>query len=236
MPVEASDAPRLVIAGGGGWRLQGWASSRVVAGITDRTGEPMAVLQELCKPAVTVRAEQVHGASIACIERRLEPEQVLAGCDALVTALPGVALFIRTADCLPLFFADPARGVIGLAHAGWRGLAADLPARMVAAFQHAYHSRPEDLRVAIGPAIRPCCYEVGAEFEERFSGFVRDEGGRRSCDLIGAATEQLRRAGVRPGQVLDTRHCTACERERWFSLRHEGQETGRMTSFIMVRP
>ena len=161
---------------------------------------------------------------------------MVPGCDALLTAAPGVALLIRTADCLPIFFADPARGVVGIAHAGWRGLAAGLPARVVAAFRHAHRSRIEELQVAIGPAIRACCYEVGPEFAERFGPFVQERGGRRTCDLIGLAIDQLRRCGIPPGHIMDTGHCTACELQHWYSLRREGPTTGRLTSLIMVTP
>jgi YfiH family protein len=161
---------------------------------------------------------------------------MVPGCDALLTHAAGTALLVRTADCLPLFFAEPRRGVVGLAHAGWRGLAASLPARVVAAFRHLYHVPAEALAVAIGPAIRACCYEVGPEFAERFGPFVQQRGGRRTCDLIGAAREALRRCGVRPDRVTDTGACTACDVRRWFSLRREGPATGRLTSIILLRP
>lgn len=161
--------------------------------------------------------------------------QPVGGADALLTDVAGVALMIRTADCLPILFADSARGAVGIAHAGWRGLAAALPARVVAAFRHAYHSRAEDVRIAIGPAIRACCYEVGQEFVARFGAFVRERGGRRTCDLVGIAVDQLRRCGIRPDRITDPGQCTACHLERWYSLRREGPATGRLTSLILLR-
>jgi len=229
----------------GGWRLAGWASSRIAAGVTDR--QATASARWLC----VVEAEQVHGASVAVI-RRPPAGGPVAGCDALVTDVPGVTLAVRTADCLPIFFADPRRGIVGIAHAGWRGLAASLPGRMITVFQQVFRSRPEELHVAIGPAIRACCYEVGPEFPARFEPFVQTQHGRRpfdsaqgglpsgvegrrTCDLIGAAAAQLSACGVRAERLLDTQRCTGCEPDVWFSLRREGPQTGRLCSWIMVR-
>lgn len=236
MPVAASSTRcRFDEADAGVWRFAGWGSRAVAAGITDRRLAQPELIAHLRPAAGVVEAEQVHGSSIAMIERVPPPREPITGCDALVTGLPGLALVVRTADCLPIFFADPSRAVVGLAHVGWRGLAGSLPARMVACLRHAYHSRPEDLRVAIGPGIRACCYAVGPEFAERFGPFVEERDGRRTCDLAAAAAAQLQGAGVRAGRIADSQRCTACEAEHWFSLRRDGEGTGRLLSFIMVR-
>jgi YfiH family protein len=180
-----------------------------------------------------VQAEQVHGSSAAVVGRG-EPSRILAGCDALLTEVPGVALVVRTADCLPVFFADPQRPAVGLAHVGWRGVVGALLVRVVAAFRHAYQSPPEALRVAIGPGIRACCYDVGPEFAQWFGSSVQVRGNRRTCDLVGAAMEQLVRCGVPAQRIVDTGSCTACDTERWFSFRREGESTGRLRSLIMI--
>jgi YfiH family protein len=207
----------------------------VVAGITDRHTDRQAFLRQLMPATGTVEAEQVHGSSVAVVRRSSPSAQLVAGCDALVTDVAGLMLLIRTADCLPVFFAAPRRGVVGLAHAGWRGLSSALLRRALAALQHVFQIRPSELFVAIGPAIRACCYEVGEEFTSRFGSFVQVRSGRRTCDLVGAAVDQLRSSGVRSERITDTRRCTACETAQWFSLRREGQQTGRLVSVIMVR-
>ena len=219
----------------GVWELEGWSPRWARAGIADRYTDLTRLSAELSTGSRLVQAEQVHGAGIAVIERSQDIAQPIAGCDALVTGLAGTALVIRTADCVPLFFRDDSRGVVGLAHVGWRGLAAKLPLRLIAAFRHLYHSHPEDLRVAVGPCIRACCYEVGPEFAERFGPFVRLHDGRRVCDLVGVAVDQLRLGGIRAHQIADSHRCTACEAQHWFSIRREGQATGRLLSFIMLR-
>ena len=235
MSVAASSrAARLEARPAGGWQFAGWASPRVVAGMTDRHVDREVVLSQQ-RPDGVIEAEQVHGASVAVIDDRRTLPAPLAGCDALITCRPGVALVVRTADCLPIFVADAARGIVAIAHAWWRGLAAQLPMRVVAAMRHVFQCQADALDVAIGPAIRSCCYEVGPEFAGHFGAFVTQNAGRRTCDLIGVAVDQLRRSGVRAERIFDSGVCTSCDVERWFSLRREGPATGRMTSLIMLR-
>ena len=153
-----------------------------------------------------------------------------------MTSRAQLTLVIRTAVCVPLYMWDAAKRVIGLAHVGWRGMVKALPMRLAAFLKDSYHSRLDDLWWGIGPAIRACCYEVGPEFEPRFGQFVRTaRGGRRTCDLAGVAIEQLRRCGMPMTQILDTGVCTGCDvKQRWFSVRREGDATGRLQSFIMM--
>ena len=234
MPTAAISSSELIERPQGGWWLNRWGSARVAAGITDRSMTRDALRPHGRGVHACVEGAQVHGASVAVIERVRQPADPIAGCDALLTRLPGTALMVRTADCLPIFFYDARRDVVGLAHAGWRGLAAQLPMRVVGALRHAYRTSAGDLHVAIGPAIRACCYEVGAELSARFGTFVQQRQGRRTCDLIGVAIDQLMRCGVPSKRITDTGRCTSCEANRWFSLRREGSSTGRLTSLIML--
>ena len=231
----AVSSPQLEPAPSGGWWLSGWASPLIAAGVTDRQATVSQLAEAVRRPVTVAAAEQVHGGSVAVVGSARE-RGPLAGADALVTDLPGVALAIRTADCLPVFFADPSRRAVGLAHAGWRGLAAGITARVVTAMRRSFQSRARELHVAIGPAIRSCCYEVGPEFDARFGPHVQERGGRRTCDLIEAAVAQLTACGVRPERITDTQLCTACDTQRWFSLRREGPATGRLSSLIAIRP
>ena len=236
--MAATDTARPALTEGrdGGWWFRRWASPSLIAGISSRSLDPGEWLRRLPTGVRTVSAEQVHGSSVAAIGAARSDGLIIPGCDALVTGTAGVALLIRTADCLPILFADPSRGVVGIAHAGWRGLAGGLPERVLSTFRHVYQSRVEEVWVAIGPAIRACCYEVGPELMRHFGSFVEERRGRRTCDLIGAAMAALRRCGVRPRRLVDSGQCTACERRRWFSLRRDGPETGRMVSVILIRP
>ena len=218
-----------------GWWFHAWGLSSVVAGITDRSTQRAAFFEH-AGAQVAVEGDQVHGAGIAVIDRVDEAtNRPIAGCDALITHRAGVALLIRTADCLPIFFMQRERALVALAHTGWRGLALQLPARVLAAFWDLYRCSADTVEVAIGPAIRSCCYAVGPEFKKIFGSFVATRAGRRTCDLIGAATQQLKQASVRRSNILDTGLCTSCGNKRWYSLRCEGSSTGRLTSLIMLK-
>lgn len=219
---------------GQGWWFDSWASPLVVAGITDRSTSRPALLG-LAGARMAFEGEQVHGAGIAVVDRKSAAQQLLAGCDALITRCAEVALLIRTADCLPVFFAHPKQGVVALAHAGWRGLVKQLPVRVLAAFWGLFRCPAEEIEVAIGPAIRSCCYTVGPEFKAAFGSFVDKRQGRRTCDLIAVAVSQLEQAGVLRANILDSGLCTACDAKQWFSLRREAAADERLTSLIMLK-
>lgn len=147
--------------------------------------------------------------------------------DALVTALSGIVLTITAADCLPVFFFDPVRGAIGLAHAGWRGLVAPPHGVLAATVEAltALGSKPQDLRVEVGPSIGPCHYAVDperrAQFAERFgSAVVCDQ----ALDLRRAAVQALVDAGLDTKQITAEPPCTACQSDRFFSHRIDGRE------------
>jgi YfiH family protein len=229
-----SDHPVLARRDAAGWWVPGWSRFGVLAALTDRRAPGPALLESF-NPLATAEAEQVHGAGVAAVSAASTAGPV-AGCDGLITASPRVALIVRTADCLPLFFVDPQRRAIGLAHVGWRGLSKRLPSRAVLALRDICGADPARMRVVIGPAIRACCYEVGPDVAALFApGHVRVSRGRQLCDLPAVAREQLERAGVPRRQILDSGACTACEPDRWFSRRREGPQTGRMVSVIMLR-
>lgn len=218
-----------------GWQFTGWAGPSIAGAVSTRRDGAEALLRSLGAPAAA-SAEQVHGASIACLGPGWAGTAPVPGCDALITDRPGLALLIRSADCLPILYADPSRRVVGIAHAGWRGVHAGLPQRMLSALWTQYRVPAASLRVAIGPAIRSCCFEVGPEFDRRFAGFMRQDAGRRTCDLIAAARRQLEQGGVPSAAVTDAGRCTACDTGEWFSLRREGASTGRLTSLVLLQP
>ena len=124
--------------------------------------------QSVLWPIVGLR--QVHSDIIHCVESF--PEELLAG-DGLITATPGLLLTIQTADCLPVILVDTTRRAIGVFHAGWRGTVKRIVEKGVGEMHRCFGSRPVDLRAAIGPGVRGCCYEVGEEvrtkFESQFS-------------------------------------------------------------------
>ena len=115
------------------------------------------------KPLVTLR--QVHSDIIRFVDSPAESQ--LAG-DGLITQTPGLLLGIQTADCLPIILVDPKRHAVGVFHAGWRGTAKRIVEKGVGEMRRRFGSKPRDLKAAIGPGIRGCCYEVGEEVREKF--------------------------------------------------------------------
>jgi YfiH family protein len=181
---------------------------------------------------------QVHGTAVRWAGKA-DAGSVQEATDGLVTATPGIALFFRFADCVPVLLFDPLRRVVGLAHAGWRGAAKGVVAAAVAAFTHHAGSRPGDLWAGIGPAIGPCCYRVGAEVATAVANacppetpVVRQEADALYLDLPGAVRAQLIAAGV--GQVEMSGLCTSCHNDEWFSHRADQGRTGRFGVFIML--
>jgi uncharacterized protein, YfiH family len=214
--------------------------------------DPACVLENrrrLCRaagidPGSLVVGQQVHGAQVAVVTPRdrgrgaFSPDDAIPGVDALITDAPGVVLMALYADCVPVFIYDPKRRAVGLAHAGWKGTAAGIAGRTLAAMADAFGTRPEDCWAAIGPSIGPCCYEVGEDVAARFSALdpalVREQGESRRLDLWAANEQQLVAAGVPPAQVTSARLCTRCLQETFFSHRAQGGRAGRMAAFIGV--
>ncbi len=181
---------------------------------------------------------QVHSAHI----RLVGPEHggtVQNATDGLLTTTPGLMLLFRFADCVPLLLWDPVHRAVGLAHAGWRGVANGVVGAAVEAFIRHIGSRPEDLWAGIGPAIGPCCYQVGPEVVAAVVGEGTDPSGlvhRREdglyLDLPGVVRTELEALGIR--QIEASGICTACHTDEWFSHRAEGGRTGRFGVLVML--
>jgi len=173
-------------------------------------------------PERLATAGQVHGARVVEV---IAPGHH-AECDALVTRHPDVVLAVTTADCMSLLYDAP--GVVAVAHSGWRGTAEAMPLAALDAVCRLAGCAPDAVSVAIGPAIRGCCYEVGDDVAARFPPeAVRATGGKPRLDLPTAARIALNAAGVRPERLEDTGACTCCEPEWYFSHRRDRGRTGR---------
>ena len=119
-----------------------------------------------------VTAYQTHSVDVVVVKETWSPENAPKA-DALVSDRPGIVLGILTADCAPVLFADPAAGVIGAAHAGWRGARSGVLEACVAAME-GLGANPANIAAAVGPCIRQASYEVGPEFHEDF---IADDAG-----------------------------------------------------------
>lgn len=188
-------------------------------------------------PAQLVATRHVHGTNVYKVG---EPLATDAEFDGLVCDRPGPVLGAFAADCIPLLFADPVARVCGAAHAGWRGTVNGVATNVIARMRE-LGSDPVNVRVALGPSIGPCCFEVGpevvAEFREKLGelpGLVVKGPHKDHVDLRVATRALLERAGVRPEHIDDRPPCTRCEGDRFFSYRRDGMAGGVHMGFIAL--
>ena len=191
-----------------------------------------------------VTVNQVHGSDLLVIDapnpdfthfQRIE-------CDGIVTNQRGVLIGIGVADCYPILLLDPKKRVAAALHAGWKGTAAGICRKGVAAMKEFFGSEPSDILAAVGPGIGPCCYEVDEPVRRSFTGhgngwepFTEQTGPERwRLDLAEANRLQLVQAGILPDRVAMPSHCVSCTPELFFSHRRDHGETGRQMGFIML--
>ncbi|BDI28180.1 laccase domain protein [Capsulimonas corticalis] len=191
-------------------------------------------------------AEQVHGDVVEVVTAgSLTPAP---GADALVTAVPDVLLMLYFADCVPVYFVDPVKRVVGLAHAGWRGTAANIAAKTLQTMERELGCRPDGCVAAIGPSISAESYTVGRDVADVFRNFARgrdvgaatavtpsDEfAGKFQLNLRQILFSQLLAAGMRPDSIAVCGEDTCRNGRDFFSYRRDGV-TGRMAAYLGVR-
>lgn len=181
-------------------------------------------------PERLATAGQVHGTSVArVLAPGLHPTS-----DIMITTVPGLALAITGADCLPILFAAP--GAVAAAHSGWRGTADGAPETALSAVCAVAAVAAGAVTIHFGPGIRGCCYRVGPEVAARFpAAAVRDGADRPRLDLPTAARLRLIAAGADPAAIHDTGACTACDPDWYFSHRRDQGLTGRLWGVIALR-
>lgn len=195
-------------------------------------------------------ARQIHDAHVKIVsegvrrEGSTDDQGAMEGTDAMVTNVPGVCLMVLSADCVPILMFDPAKAVIGVVHAGWKGTLGLIARKTVKVFQEHFGSSPHDIRAGIGPSIGPCCFEVGREVisqvKVRFGtskGYIgknlADEKGY--FDLWSANLRQLVQADIPEKNIEVARVCTCHHADVFFSHRCEGGKTGRFGAGILIR-
>lgn len=197
-----------------------------------------------------VGASQVHGPRLFRADAITLPEEAsrgpatlrLAGYDGFLTRAPGVLLTVGVADCVPAFLWAPTLRAVALLHAGWRGVAADIVGRAIAALSELYGADPAGLWAWWGPAIGPCCYPVGEEVVEairataagsRVDAWVHRVEGAVRVDLRAAMNHQARAAGVPAGAIVASSRCTSCD-HAFHSYRRAAGGGGRMLALAGI--
>jgi polyphenol oxidase len=230
---------------------KGGASSGIFAGLNCGSGSTdIAEVVQINRDRVAeamevphnhlVTVHQIHSPDVVVIDG---PRDDHPRVDAMVSRTPGVLLGVLTADCQPVLLHDPIAGVIGAAHAGWRGVKDGVLEETVAAMVR-LGARRKAITAVIGPAISQPAYEVGPEFQAAFLAedpaharfFVPGRGDKTLFDLPAFGLSRLKQAGV--GHAEWTGHCTYRDADRFFSFRrttHLGEaDYGRLISVIRL--
>jgi YfiH family protein len=185
---------------------------------------------------------QVHGENIVRVDELNIDRSRSIHADALMTDVPGLAVGVETADCVPVLLFDPARPAVAAVHAGWRSTVKKIVQKAVNRMHEEFRSDPSKLIAAIGPAICGKCYEVDepviGPVQEAFS-FWRDVAvprgvDRWSLDLVKANRHELLQIGLAAKNIHVAGMCTSCRKDLFYSYRAEGK-TGRMLSVIMLK-
>jgi len=230
----------------GGVSPEPWSSLNLGGTVGDeiervRTNRFLSFEVMECKPDSIFDVWQVHSADAVCADAPRKFDEPYQKADIILTDKPDVTLFMRFADCVPILVHDPAKGVIGLSHAGWLGTVRDVAGVTIHTMREQYGSDPSDIIACIGPSIGPDHYEVGEDVVTQVKQTFGDDASlmlplhdeRIHFDLWKANQYLLERAGV--NQIELAGICTACHTDDWFSHRAEKGRTGRFGALISLK-
>lgn len=205
-----------------------------------------------CEMRDFVCSDQTHTTNIRLVTKEDSGKGVLTpkdyhDIDGLITQEPGLVLVTFYADCVPLYFLDPVKKAIGLAHSGWKGTVHRMGAEMVRAMEESFGSRPEDILTGIGPCICQDCYEVSEDvarqFLEEFKeskelDFILAKGaaeGKYQLNLVKANEVIFKESGILPEHISLSDICTCCNPEVLFSHRASQGKRGNLAAFLTLR-
>ena len=201
-------------------------------------------------PYPVIQGHQVHGDRIAVIDRPDLTREDLEGYDAFICELPGVAIGVRTADCVPVLLYDPVRRVVAAVHSGWKGTVLKIAQKTIAFMESDFGCKPSDLSAIIGPAIGPDSFQVGEEVVEKFkdAGFPMPRiwshrgpidgtpmSGGHHIDLFQANIWILEECGIPAAGIFVSGIDTYID-PSFFSARREGPACGRIINSIRLIP
>lgn len=192
-----------------------------------------------------ISVNQVHGDVVLVADEAErgrgvgDQSDVLGDADALVTIRRKLPLAMFFADCVPLLFFDRKKSVLALCHAGWKGTALDIAGKTLQKMRETYGSRAEDCLLAIGPSIARCCYQVSENVALKFEAQCRkrEEFALQKYQLDLQLSNRIKalNAGVKAENIMESRVCTNCNHDLFFSYRADGGRTGRMGLFAELK-
>ena len=196
-----------------------------------------------------VLSNQVHGdtgRTVTAADRRDDPcLPVNYDADGLMTDVPGLALVVFSADCIPVLLYDPVRRAAAAVHAGWRGTALGIVRRAAERMRDCYGTRMEDLLAAVGPGISKCCFETHADVPNAMVNAMGKAAlphvqslpaGKFQVDLKGLNAQWLKDLGVPEEHIALSPECTACRTDRYWSHRRMGDQRGSLAAVIQLTP
>ncbi|PKM91161.1 peptidoglycan editing factor PgeF [Candidatus Falkowbacteria bacterium HGW-Falkowbacteria-1] len=173
-----------------------------------------------------VSSKLIHGNKIKIISDKDENKN-LKGYDGLITNIPKIILSITVADCLPIYFYDSNKNVIGLAHAGWRGLKSSIIKKMIKSFKSEYQSDTKNIKIFIGPHIQKCHFEIRNDLLKKFKeydSFIIKKKDKIFLDLELIAKQQLLENKILKKNIEISPECTYCLKNKYFSYRRDGDK------------
>lgn len=201
-------------------------------------------------PNRLVCSDQVHSTNIYIATeedagRGITDKEKLKEIDGIVTNIKNLPIMTFYADCVPLYFYDSVKQVVGMAHSGWRGTVNNIGGKMISVMQEQYGSNPEDLICAIGPSICKSCYEVSEDVAiafkaaypiEQYEAMIIDkENGKYQLDLHAACYFNFVNAGVEASHIALPDYCTCCNPNVFFSHRATQGKRGNLGAVIMLK-
>lgn len=187
-------------------------------------------------------AKQVHGTDVVIINKEDFSKKDIGEKDGLITDVKNIALCTYHADCVPIYFYDNKKQVIGLAHAGWKGTLNDINKNMIKIMIEHFGSDIKDIKIAIGPSIGSCCYEIGQDvldlFLKKYSDyknifFKKEE--RVYLNLWEVNKNNLLNLGIEEKNISLSEACTSCNIDKFYSYRKEKGTKNRMIASIMLK-
>lgn len=177
-------------------------------------------------PNFSVAADLEHGGKVKVVALK-DAAKVAGHADGLITKALGLTLTVTGADCFPVYFYDQRRGLVGIAHCGWRGIVKHLPINMIEKFKK-LGSHVQDIKVIIGPGIRACHFEVKEDLIQKFTKAypfaIANKRGRVKVDLPAIIRFQLYKHNLAVPHISDSEECTYCNRQKYFSFRRDKPE------------
>ena len=219
---------------------------------TTRGDDPEAVAENCRRMANALGVEvedftytqQTHTTNVVVVKAEDKGKR-FAETDGMITNVPGICLVTFYADCVPLYFVDPVKKVIGLSHSGWRGTVGKMGKVTVEKMTTEYDCNPKDILAAIGPSICQDCYEVSEDvidcFKEKFDEhlwddlFYQKENGKYQLNLWEANHQIFLESGISEEHIAVTNVCTHCNPEVLFSHRTTGNARGNVSAFLALK-